>query len=98
MSRMPRAPTCYSALPSSVQPPPKGLAPTRAERAKRVRAFERICRFFPVLKDLSRSPLELSEIGSVIRRRKEELEKRGGIAWAVHSDTTAPLKMSQEQT
>ena len=60
--------------------------------------FQWTRRFFPVLKDLSRSPLELSAIGSVIRRNKDGLEKRGEIALAVHSETTAPPEMSQEQT
>ncbi len=61
--------------------------------------FQWMRRFFPVLKDLSRSPLELSAIGSVIRRNKDGLEKRGGeISRAVYSETTAPPEMNQEQT
>jgi len=42
--------------------------------------------------------LELSAIGSEIRRNKDGLEKRGEIARGVRSDTIAPPKMSQEQT
>ncbi len=60
--------------------------------------FQWTRRFFSVLKDLSSSPLELSAIGSVIRRNKDGLEKRGEIARAVHSETAAPLKMNQEPT
>jgi len=64
--------------------------------------FQWTRRFSPlsndVVKVLRHSPLELSSISSVIGRTKDGLEKGGEIARAVHSETTAPPEMSQEQT
>ena len=51
-----------------------------------------------LVKVLGYSPLELSAIGSVIRRNKDGLEKRGKIARAVRSERPAPREMSHEQS
>ncbi len=57
-----------------------------------------LVRFQGLVNVLRYSPLELSAIRDLLGRTKDGLEKGGEIARAVHSETTAPREMSQEQT